>query len=206
MEQKKDRNGIIVLLLMVIVVLLAFILLLLTGKIDPKTNQNGSSEQEIVLTNEEASKIVNGIMDKFYTEVFYGHKETYCGGYDSNDVITTEAYRYYKSTAYNSLDELKEHLKTYMSSNLVDYMLGGNDASKYQQKGDKLYCLVWGRGALVYDKNGSTYSVSATTDTTIVATANVSALAEGDAPTTIEATLGFDKIDGKWVLSTYEEK
>ena len=200
MMQEKNKNGIMALLVIIIIVLLVLIILLVSGKINYKNNQNDK-----VLTNDEALVIVDNIMDKFYTEVFYGHKETYCGEYDHSDAISTEAYSYYKSATYNTLSNLRSHLNTYISSSLVDYMLGGNDAPKYQEKDGKLYCLVWGRGHLTYNKNNSTYSISNITDTTISATASVSALSEGDAPTIIKATLGFDKIDGKWVLSTYEE-
>ena len=219
MEQEKNNKGVIALLVVIIIILLALVVLLATGIVSFKPNEinndsndnsqindNNQNSVDNSLTNETATTIVKDIMDKFYVEVFYGHKETYCGEYDRNDTYSTTAYSYYKSASYSNLSDLKKHLNTYMSSNLVDYMLGGNDAPKYEEKDNKLYCLVWGRGALSYDKDNSTYNVLNFTDSSIVATANVSAFAEGNTPNNITATLGFDKINGVWVLSTYEEK
>lgn len=205
--EHKNNNGVIVLLVIIIVILASLCVLFATGTINLKSNyvNDNITNEESQENNKEATAIVKNIMDKFYLEVFYNHKETYCGEYDTNDTISSEFYSYYKSATYNNLNELKKHLNTYMSSNLVDYMLGGNDVPKYQDKDGKLYCLVWGRGGLMYDKDNTTYTISTFTDNTITATANVYAFAEGNTPYNITATLEFSKIDNIWLLSSYEE-
>ena len=217
MSNEKNNYGIIIgLLITIIVILIGFIILLLTNTIsfntksdnitennNDITENNQESEQ---ITNEEALIIVNEIMDKFYNEVFYGHKETYCGEYDKTDTIDYQLYNYYKSASYTDLESLKSHLNTYMTNNLIEYMLGGNDAPKYIEQNGNLYCLVIPRGALSYDKTNSSYTIIGTTTSTIIATGNISAKAEGNVQNTITVSIGIDKVNDKWLLSTYEEK
>ena len=169
----------------------------------------GNAELNIPeLKSESLDNTISDIMDKFYTDVFYGHKEAYCGEYDNSDIISSDSLGtniYYRSNTYDTLDDLKAHLNTYMTADLTNSIIYEGDTSKYQEVDDKLYCLVVARGALAYNKNGATYNILDSTDSTITATANVSVLAEGDAPYTITANLGFEKINDVWLLSTYKE-
>jgi len=166
--------------------------------------QNNDDNGAVNLTKQEASIIVKNIMDKFYDEVFYGYKATYCGEYDYDDTIVGDEYTYYKSATYSTLKDLKDYLGTYISPNLINFMLGGNDTPKYQERDNKLYCLGSGAAGISYNKENSNFNVLSFTNSTIIANANVSTLVSG-APYTINATLSIEKNDDIWVLSSYEE-
>ena len=209
MENQKNNKGIIAILIVIIVILSGLCVLFATGTISLKSNEvtNDETNEIVNITKEEANDVVNKIMDKFYVEIFYGHKNTYCGEYDYNDIIVGErATQYHKSNAYNNLSDLKQHLNTYMTPELVNKLLDNAEIPNYQEKDGKLYCLVHGRGSLSYDKNNTSYSIKSFTDNVILAKANVSALSEGNNVNSINADLVFKKINNVWLLSSYDEK
>ncbi len=204
----KSNTHIYILIALIIIIVLLFIACIFINRtinynILENTSTNDANLNTNVLTNKEANTIVIEIMDKFYTEVFYGHKETYCGEYDNNDIIDE---MYYKSTTYNNVNELKNHLISYMSTELVDKILSNNETPKYKELNNKLYCLRIGRGGLIYDKDNTIYNISNITETKITGTGMVSSKTEGNEPQEIKVNLTFEKINNKWVLTSYSEQ
>ena len=248
MEKDNKKENVIVLIVSIVAITLMIVVFFTAGTIRFKKNNFGSNqnvenpmsnqnvvepssrqstdddgaveeEAEVFIVNEEASKIVDDVMNKFYDEVFFGHRETYCGNSDYNDVIenkdeaTQGACNYYRSTTYNNLSSLKAYLETFISSDFIDYMLkdysiseGNTGIPKYKEINNKLYCLRCARGALVFNKDATTYGIISYTGDEIKAIAKVAAFSEGNNLNYLKAILSLNKINGKWVLSSYEEK
>ena len=144
------------------------------GTISFKTSGSGNNEQmnngEEVreMTEEVASNILKEASDKIGT-VSNGY--SYCGEnmkYDEEDVILDE-YNISTHTAskdYNSLDNMKDDLKKYMSDELIDKYI---NASYYIEKDNKLYCSTPHKGTILYDKSKSSYTVESFTNDEIIA-------------------------------------
>ena len=212
MEKKNNRGLLIGLLIGIIIMLLVFIFLFITGIISFKTTTitddgNASENNNIeVISNNEAVNISKGVLDKYFTDVFYGHSGPYCGegvyDFPLNYYNAENGEVYLPSKQYKTKNEVLEYLKTYLSDKFINKIISEKD---YLEKEDKLYCLTPRKASLSYIKEKSTYEVNEVTENRIVGTGKVAYNAvDTEMILTCKYTLVKDA--NNWVLNEYEEE
>lgn len=102
--------------------------------------------EEIEPTTEEINNIVLTTMEKYYNNIFEKHSSNYCGEQNYSDIY--EVY-YINTKTYNTIEEVKNNYKTFISEKYIDENLINN----FKEKQDKLYCLAKENSDLIYQQN-----------------------------------------------------
>ena len=213
--EKRNNNGILVgILIGIIIMLLVIIGLFATGAINFKTtttndsektsenNQTDNNEETKEMTKEEATSILKEAADRI-GNVSNGYP--YCGEnmkYDEADVILDEhnISTHSASKDYTSLDNMKDDLKKYMSDELIKKYI---DDTNYIGKDQKLYCRVYHKGSILYDKNNSSYNVETFTNDEIIASGIIATYGEGDEYKN-NVKIEMKKNNDNWQITKYE--
>ena len=189
MKEEKKKNIIIIILLGVVIALGVLIVLLFTKK---------------NMTNEEALNIVTTASNKIG---YVSNGYPYCGEnmiYDEEDVILDEnnISTHTASKDYKSLSEMKEDLKKYMSNDMINKYI---DDKNYIEKDSKLYCLSPHRGAILYDKEKSSYQVENISKDKITASGTLATHSEGEEYKS-NVQIEISKTNDNWLITKYEVK
>ena len=214
MENEKKSNGTLVgLLLGIILTLLVFICLFATGTISFNTNkitdnnqtntENNNEETEKAITDAEAAYVLKQAADKV-GNISNGYP--YCGDnmtYDDVDAIFDEhnISTHTASKDYKSLNEMKEDLRKYMSDELISKYI--ND-SNYIEKDQKLYCKVYHRGTILYDKNSSTYTTETNNNDKIIAKGIIVTYSEHADEYRKNVNIEMTRNNNNWQITKYE--
>ena len=229
MEQEKNNKGVIALLVVIIVILLTLVVLLATGTISFKNSINNDNNQNnggiienttnSVITNSEAESILKSLYNDAVRHI-YNEMVSYCGTYATGDNVTLSlnGFSYTKSATFNSLAELENYLKGYMTESLLansnynrSTTFEGTTINSYYEKDGNLYCNGWNKGGNVnlanYLVNESTFTATNITensfDGTIKAVYNDY---NNSNKTTKIIKVSVVKQNDKWLLNTYEEQ
>jgi len=194
------------------IVFIVLILIIFAGyifyKVYPQFKTEPSSPV-VKMDNDKALKIVEEVMNRYYTEVNYGNYSLYCG--DSEDA-GEDNYR--KSVSFTTLEELKNHLREYISDELVEKYTSYESSSidsayydeqveEYVERDGSLYCHVPSRGYILFNK--ASYTVTSFDDSSISFGANVEGSSTGDVITyNGKGTISLK--DKKYILTSYEEE
>ena len=206
--KKNGNNTIILLLVIIIIILTVLCVLFATNTIsfyNKTTGENTNNTQEQIITEEEALSFLTGAAHKIGR---ISHGYPYCGenmAYDDKDAIYDEnkISTHNASVDYTSLSDMKNDLKKYMSDELISKYI--ND-SLYIEKNQKLYCTVYHKGTIIYDKDNSIYQVKDITDDTITATGTISTLSDGGDKDTTNVDIEMKKENDNWVITKYVVK
>lgn len=228
-RKKKKSNVGTIIMIIVIVLLSVFVYLLVTKKIDfsnknddliedntnidnnennddDKNNKTISKEEAITISKEKMPVMISLANQK---RGLYG----YCGEFDEDaDYLTVGNNTYDLSSKFKSIDEIKNYLSDYISDDLINEYF---DKDRYQEKGNKLYCMVAHKGVdLAYLRNENMinsrniqYSVlnlgSDSFDVEVV----ISYYSVGDSTPSNLLTISskIKKIDDKYIVTKYSD-
>lgn len=227
-RKKKKSNVGTIIMIIVIVLLSLFVYLLATKRIDFNNknddlvedntnidnNKNNNDKDDKTISKEEAITISKEKMPVMISLAnqkrgLYG----YCGEFDEDaDYLTVGDNTYDLSSKFKSIDEIKNYLSDYISDDLINEYF---DKDRYQEKDNKLYCMVAHKGVdLAYLRNENMinsrniqYSVlnlgSDSFDVEVV----ISYYSVGDNTPSNLLTISskIEKIDGKYVVTKYSD-
>ena len=227
-RKKRKSNVGTIIMIIVIVVLSLFVYLLATKRIDFNNknddlvedntnidnNKNNNDKNDKTISKEEAITISKEKMPVMISLAnqkrgLYG----YCGEFDEDaDYLTVGDNTYDLSSKFKSIDEIKNYLSDYISDDLINEYF---DKDRYQEKDNKLYCMVAHKGVdLAYLRNENMinsrniqYSVlnlgSDSFDVEVV----ISYYSVGDNTPSNLLTISskIEKIDGKYVVTKYSD-
>ena len=182
--------------------------------IDNNGNTNDNEEKIGFVKPEEHVEIDKNIKSEL-TEVlefvydYYDWSNGYCGAYSHDDKIFPEntgfvyANYYTASSKYNSFDEMINHLKGYMTENVIYEKIVSRD--RYIEKDGKLYCPDYGKGGSIYSLEDVRIKYSkpwingyyVTMETTLVDGYTGNSYTE-----LFDVT--FDKKYNKWIITSFE--
>ena len=134
----KEKIGLIIINSIVITTCIVICLIFTKTFFKPK--------EEIETTTEEINSIVLNTMEKYYINIFEKHSSNYCGNRDYSD--TYEVY-YINTKTFNTIEEMKNNYKTFLSEKYIDENLIDN----FKEKENKLYCLSKEVSDLKYKEN-----------------------------------------------------
>ena len=134
----KEKIGLIIINSIVITTCIVICLIFTKTFFKPK--------EEIEPTTEEINSIVLNTMEKYYVNIFEKHSSNYCGNRDYSD--TYEVY-YINTKTFNTIEEMKNNYKTFLSEKYIDENLIDN----FKEKENKLYCLSKEVSDLKYKEN-----------------------------------------------------
>jgi len=134
----KEKIGLIIINSIVITTCIIICLIFTKTFLKPK--------EEIEPTSEEINNIVLTTMEKYYNNIFEKHSSNYCGELNYSD--TYEVY-YINTRTYNTIEEVKNNYKTFVSEKYINDNLINN----FKEKQNKLYCLAKEVSNLIYQQN-----------------------------------------------------
>lgn len=134
----KEKIGLIIINSIVITTCIIICLIFTKTFLKPK--------EEIEPTSEEINNIVLTTMEKYYNNIFEKHSSNYCGELNYSD--TYEVY-YINTKTYNTIEEVKNNYKTFVSEKYINDNLINN----FKEKQNKLYCLAKEVSNLIYQQN-----------------------------------------------------
>ena len=134
----KEKIGLIIINSIVITTCIVICLIFTKTFLKPK--------EEIEPTTEEINNIVLTTMEKYYNTIFEKHSSNYCGELNYSD--TYEVY-YINTKTYNTIEEIKNYYKTFISEKYINENLINN----FKEKQNKLYCLAKEVSDLIYQPN-----------------------------------------------------
>ena len=134
----KEKIGLIIINSIVITTCIVICLIFTKTFLKPK--------EEIEPTSEEINNIVLTTMEKYYNNIFEKHSSNYCGELNYSD--TYEVY-YINTRTYNTIEEVKNNYKTFVSEKYINDNLINN----FKEKQNKLYCLAKEVSNLIYQQN-----------------------------------------------------
>lgn len=228
-KRKKRKSNVGTIIMIIVIVLLSlFVYLLATKRIDFNNknddlvedntnidnNKNNNDKNDKTISKEEAITISKEKMPVMISLAnqkrgLYG----YCGEFDEDaDYLTVGDNTYDLSSKFKSIDEIKNYLSDYISDDLINEYF---DKDRYQEKDNKLYCMVAHKGVdLAYLRNENMinsrniqYSVlnlgSDSFDVEVV----ISYYSVGDNTPSNLLTISskIEKIDGKYVVTKYSD-
>lgn len=228
-KRKKRKSNVGAIIMIIVIVLLSlFVYLLATKRIDFNNknddlvedntnidnNKNNNDKDDKTISKEEAITISKEKMPVMISLAnqkrgLYG----YCGEFDEDaDYLTVGDNTYDLSSKFKSIDEIKNYLSDYISDDLINEYF---DKDRYQEKDNKLYCMVAHKGVdLAYLRNENMinsrniqYSVlnlgSDSFDVEVV----ISYYSVGDNTPSNLLTISskIEKIDGKYVVTKYSD-
>ena len=142
--------------------------------------------------------------------------QTYGGNLDYEDIIhpdNTDNINYYASKDFQSLDEMKNYLKQYLSAELVEKSINRKDAiyvfDLYVEKDEKLYCLSFGKNCgQTYQLDNVTYQPQEVADhnLTIRLIIPYTTGCEDEKIKQLKLGIKLEKIDDQWKITNYEEQ
>lgn len=219
--KKKNIIGSIIMLIVVILIGI-FVYFVNTKDKDMKDNNstdisvkdNDKKEEDNIIDKETATEISKEKMPVMISLAnqkrgLYG----YCGEFDEDaDYLTVGDNTYDLSSKFKSTDEVKNYLSDYVSDDLINEYF---DKDRYQEKDNRLYCMVAHKGVdLAYLRNETMinsrnikYSVlnlsSNSFDTEVV----ISYYSVGDSTPSNLLTISasIENINGKYVVTRYSD-
>ena len=208
MNKKGNQNNTIILLLVIVIIILTVLCVLFaTNTISLNNNKvrNTNTTQEQVITKDEALSFLTTVANKV-GRISNGYP--YCGEnmiYDDKDAIYDEYQMstHNASVDYTSLNDMKNDLKKYMSDEIINKYI---DDSLYVEKNNKLYCTVYHKGTIIYDKEHSSYEVKNVTSDTVVATGTISLMSDTGDYSTKNVDIEMKKDNDNWMITKYEVK
>lgn len=228
MKSKKSKNTIIILLIIIIVILATLVVLLATDKltfnndekdqindIDDSQNENNTNDDNGKLTENEAITILK---TNYNDDVRYIFNEaiTYCGETEDGSNLTLNGFTYLKSSSYNSLEELENFLKNYMTDTLLKstnynrtIVVNDNTVSSYYEQDGSLYCNGWNKGGnldlINYNEEESTFTITNITLESFDATIDAVYYSADNSKTVKKINVSVIKQNNKWLLNSYDE-
>ena len=210
MNKKENQNNTVILLLVIIIVILSVLCVLFatnTISLNSNNSKAGSTNttQEQIITRDEALSFLTTAANKV-GRISNGYP--YCGenmAYDDKDAIYDEYHMstHNASVDYTSLNDMKSDLKKYMSDEIISKYI---DDSLYVEKNNKLYCTVYHKGTIIYDKEHSSYEVKNVTSDTVVATGTISLMNDAGEYSTKNVDIEMKKDNDNWMITKYEVK
>ena len=228
-KRKKRKSNVGTIIMIIVIVLLSlFVYLLATKRIDFNNknddlvedntnidnNKNNNDKDDKTISKEEAITISK---EKIPVMISLANQKRglygYCGEFDEDaDYLTVGDNTYDLSSKFKSIDEIKNYLSDYISDDLINEYF---DKDRYQEKDNKLYCMVAHKGVdLAYLRNENMinsrniqYSVlnlgSDSFDVEVV----ISYYSVGDNTPSNLLTISskIEKIDGKYVVTKYSD-
>ena len=228
-KRKKRKSNVGTIIMIIVIVLLSlFVYLLATKRIDFNNknddlvedntnidnNKNNNDKDDKTISKEEAITISK---EKIPVMISLANQKRglygYCGEFDEDaDYLTVGDNTYDLSSKFKSIDEIKNYLSEYSSDDLINEYF---DKDRYQEKDNKLYCMVAHKGVdLAYLRNENMinsrniqYSVlnlgSDSFDVEVV----ISYYSVGDNTPSNLLTISskIEKIDGKYVVTKYSD-
>lgn len=233
--EKKNNSGMLVgILIGIIIMLLVVGGLFVTGTIGFKTNANTDNGQTSENNQPDNSDITSSeeydaesiAKEKMPVAISLANQDkiasTYCGSFKDDDVITVDTdVEYVKvimdaSSMFNTLEELKEHLRKNVSEELITKYFKTSD-NRYLEKDGKLYCQLAHKGIewiithkedKINDVNDMKYTISNkqsdSFNVNIEAKYGLMGSEERDQLITINATIA--KTNSNWLVTKYEQK
>lgn len=228
-KRKKRKSNVGTIIMIIVIVLLSlFVYLLATKRIDFNNknddlvedntnidnNKNNNDKDDKTISKEEAITISKEKMPVMISLAnqkrgLYG----YCGEFDEDaDYLTVGDNTYDLSSKFKSIDEIKNYLSDYISDDLINEYF---DKDRYQEKDNKLYCMVAHKGVdLAYLRNENMinsrniqYSVLNLGNDSFDVEVVISYYSVGDNTPSNLLTISskIEKIDGKYVVTKYSD-
>ena len=226
MNKENSKNIIIVLLLVIIIILSALVVLFATDTIIFNTEKELNDKEIIetsdvnkLLTNDEALNILKNGYNDVVRHIF-NESVSYCGDYASgeNSHINLNGFVYNKSASFNSFEELDNHVKKYLTEDLlsttrynssIDYIDNGATINSYYEKDGSLYCNGWNKGSNMvlddYSENESNFVVNDIKENSFTGTIDAVYYDIDNKNTTLRINVIFVKQNDNWLMDKYEE-
>ena len=157
--------------------------------------------------------LFNDLKEKFvFTAEYYEMPKVYCGETEGSLHFEELGYSYYKSTQFNSYDEIINYLKQYMSENVIEghRFFDSGDPTYYEKDGN-LYCFDTGKGGVqeFYDRLLEIKSISSDTITAKGITTEYTPINPDDnfiknTYDYIVYNIKYEKIDNEWIITSFE--
>ena len=148
---------------------------------------------------EDINKIVIETLEKYYNNIFQEHSSKYCGTIDFEDTYETN---YANSKTYNTIEEIKDSYKTFLSENYIEENL----IDKYKEKDNKLYCYVRNASTLEYKENSFKITNIIKEDNKINVEGTYETKENDLYPKeTFNANITLIKENNFWVIDSYKE-
>ena len=170
-------------------------------------NNNENNEQEINKTYVEGNdyeKLVKELQEKVkFTYEYYDWGNAYCGergdGYIEGDENNPNGY--YLSKQYKSYQEMINHLKTYMTEEVITSRFAKED---YVEKDGKLYCADFGKGGNLYQPEHFNIQINKISENNVKAQVVVE-LNYMDYYDYDNYNVEFTRLNDNWIISLYEK-
>lgn len=209
---EKNSNKIIILLLIVIIVILSVLCVLFaTNKItlNAKGDNNVNMQNNEKLEDNTKTELLN--VFKFVYD-YYDWGNGYCGTYNKDDVIDAKkpltANFYTASSEYTSYDEMINHLKEYMTTDVIYEKKYGTkymSRNEYIEKDNKLYCPDYGKGGNLYVMENAIITDSKHLANSYNTTIDVK-LSAGETTDNSSYNVIFEKVNNKWIISSFKKQ
>lgn len=138
----------------------------------------------------EYQDIVNKVMNTYYT-----YKSNKCGEHSESSEYR-DGYTYYELYTFHNLDEIKSYLKKFLSEK---YINNYNIIENYEEKNNKLYCRLSGKGSLIYEPEGTQFKIISSTESKIEVYC-IEKVYQLDKLTQIQEHVTLIKENGNWVV------
>lgn len=222
MENQKNNKGVIALLIVIIVILSTLCILFATGTISFNSNKVNENETNIndkiedgqnqgqtvgtTLNEEDAMNIIKSVMKKSFNYIYALSPE--CGDRDINDSFQENNQTYEASTTFKTQSDLKKHLHTFLSDNVIKSVEEKYVVDMYKEKNNKLYCLNSAKGCgWTYNDNDTNYTIGNITNSEIAAGGNIFYETCGNVKKVIPVSFVLKKdSDNNWILDTFLTK
>lgn len=170
------------------------------------TNLSDNKENDTTKPGELDELKVSMINAFKFTYTYYSNGNTYCGGYDYDDTLKSTnpaVSSHTASSKYNSYNDMINDLKKYMSDEVINKKTFIDKDTGYIEKNGKLYCGDFYKGGNVFTLDNVSIIESKQSDNIIYTTIETT-------QTYIDYTkkenyqVNFSKVNGNWVVSSYQ--
>ena len=165
-----------------------------------KTDKNIDTSDHVELEDsvkDELKEVFKFVYD------YYNSVGSYCGTISLDDEIEPQPNDIYNaSTQYSSFNEMINHLKKYMTDNVI-YGVNYMSADSYIEKDGKLYCPNFNKGGFEYELD-STIKYSKPYDEVIYTKIEAKVTYDNYYETELY-NVTFEQKNNSWVISSYEK-
>lgn len=218
---KKNKNLLIILIVGIILIGVALFLNFSGALGSKKESKNEDIEpNEVVLSDEDKINIVKSLYEEAAVRHIFNETVSYCGevSMEENNSKTVSNFIYYKSETFHSFLELDNHVKKFMTEELLantNYNNSSDEVNSYYEEDENLYCNYWNKGGNIsrnkFIPTDTTYELVNSSDTLIEAKINAvysSSLSEEEKDedkTNVNIEVEIIKVNDNWLINSYEE-
>ena len=205
----KNNNILNIILIIIVLALTSYIVYDKIIKNEDEIVDNSTKDETVNEQVQELSynELISEVKNKFeFTFNYANSLITYCGEHEISERASDSGNFYNVSKEFSTYDEMKNHLKQYMSEDLINKVSKYNISKEnYIEENGKLYCETFGKGS-GYDFGDSIIEIKSIDGDKITAVAMKELIVAAANPT-IEyqkINLTLEKENNSYVVTLYE--